>query len=68
MAVVLIFSGGQVPYQTAGATGTPSIDFKDYGIKLDINPTITDDGIVAKILAEVSNIDLSVQVAGTPGF
>ncbi|WP_313660175.1 type II and III secretion system protein family protein [Acinetobacter variabilis] len=61
-------SGGQVPYQTAGATGTPSIDFKDYGIKLDINPTITDDGIVAKILAEVSNIDLSVQVAGTPGF
>lgn len=61
-------SGGQVPFQIASATGTPSVDFKDYGIKLNINPTITDDGIVAKILAEVSNIDLSVQVAGMPGF
>ena len=61
-------SGGQIPYQSAGATGTPSIEFKDYGIKLDINPTISNDGIVAKILAEVSTIDQSVQVSGVPGF
>ncbi|MEG0489068.1 MAG: type II and III secretion system protein, partial [Acinetobacter sp.] len=51
-----------------GATGTPSIEFKDYGIKLDISPTITNEGIVAKILAEVSNIDQSVQISGMPGF
>lgn len=61
-------SGGQIPYQSSGATGTPSIEFKDYGIKLDINPTISNDGIVAKILAEVSTIDQSVQVSGVPGF
>lgn len=61
-------SGGQVPFQSSGATGTPSIEFKDYGIKLDISPTITNEGIVAKILAEVSNIDQSVQISGMPGF
>lgn len=61
-------SGGQIPYQSAGATGTPSIEFKDYGIKLNINPTISNDGIVAKILAEVSTIDPSVQISGVPGF
>ncbi|MHC3123895.1 type II and III secretion system protein family protein [Acinetobacter sp. GN11] len=61
-------SGGQIPYQSSGATGTPSIEFKDYGIKLDIHPTISNEGIVAKILAEVSTIDSSVQVSGVPGF
>lgn len=61
-------SGGQIPFQSAAATGTPSIEFKDYGVKLDIHPTISNDGIVAKILAEVSTIDQSVQVSGVPGF
>jgi len=61
-------AGGQIPYQSSGATGTPSIEFKDYGIKLDIHPTISNEGIVAKILAEVSTIDSSVQVSGVPGF
>lgn len=61
-------SGGQVPYQSSSATGTPSIEFKDYGIKLDIHPSISENGIMAKILAEVSTIDQSVQVSGVPGF
>ncbi|SDC22075.1 type II and III secretion system protein family protein [Acinetobacter boissieri] len=61
-------SGGQVPYQSSSATGTPSIEFKDYGIKLDIQPSISEGGIMAKILAEVSTIDQSVQVSGVPGF
>ena len=61
-------SGGQIPYQTVGATGTPSIEFKDYGIKLDIQPTISSEGITAKILAEVSSVDASVQAAGVPGL
>lgn len=61
-------SGGQVPYQSSSATGTPSIEFKDYGIKLDIHPSISEGGIMAKILAEVSTIDQSVQVSGVPGF
>ncbi|WP_235985135.1 type II and III secretion system protein family protein [Acinetobacter baretiae] len=61
-------SGGQVPYQSSSATGTPSIEFKDYGIKLDIHPSISESGIMAKILAEVSTIDQSVQVSGVPGF
>ncbi len=61
-------SGGQVPYQTVGATGTPSVEFKDYGIKLDIQPVITAEGINANILTEVSSLDKSVSVNGVPGL
>lgn len=62
-------SGGQVPYNSASATGTPSVEFKDYGIKLDVSPTIQSDGsIVAKISSEISEIDKSVTVNGTPGL
>jgi pilus assembly protein CpaC len=34
-------AGGQVPIQTAGALGTASISYKDYGIKLTIPPPTT---------------------------
>lgn len=62
-------SGGQVPYNSASATGTPSVEFKDYGIKLDVSPTIQNDGnIVAKISSEISEIDKAVTVNGTPGL
>lgn len=62
-------SGGQVPYNTASATGTPSVEFKDYGIKLNVSPIIQADGsIVAKITAEVSEIDSSVVVDNVPGL
>lgn len=62
-------SGGQMPYSTASATGTPSVDFKDYGIKLNVSPIIQSDGsIVAKITSEVSEVDTSVVVDGVPGL
>ncbi len=62
-------SGGQVPYQSSSATGTPSMEFKDYGIKLDVSPVIQTDGsIVAKITAEVSELDPAVSVDNVPGL
>lgn len=62
-------SGGQVPIATASATGTPSVEFKDYGIKLDIEPTLGEqDAIFAHIAAEVSDLDKSTTVNGVPGL
>ena len=62
-------SGGQIPYTAASATGTPSVEFKDYGIKLEVEPYLRDDGtILAKVMAEVSDIDLSISVDGSPGI
>lgn len=62
-------SGGQVPFTTASATGTPSVEFKDYGIKLDVSPVIQNDGsILATIKSEISEIDPSIQLEGVPGL
>lgn len=62
-------SGGQVPFTTASATGTPSVEFKDYGIKLNVSPVIQNDGsILAKITSEISEIDPSIHILGVPGL
>jgi pilus assembly protein CpaC len=62
-------AGGQIPILGAGALGTTNITYKDYGIKLNIRPTADDNGnIIASIKAELSQVDSSTAVNGTPGF
>jgi len=61
--------GGQVPLPTAGGFGETNVEYKDYGIKLHLEPVVNADGdISAKIETELSKIDPSVVVAGFPGF
>ncbi len=62
-------AGGQIPIQTAGALGTASITYKDYGIKLIIKPAADEKGnVIAAIKAELSQLDQSTAVNNTPGF
>ncbi len=62
-------AGGQIPIQTAGALGTANITYKDYGIKVTIKPAADDKGnVIASLRAELSQLDQSTAVAGTPGF
>ncbi len=62
-------AGGQIPILTAGALGTTSITYKDYGIKITIKPAADDMGnVIASLRAELSQLDQSNAVAGTPGF
>lgn len=62
-------AGGQIPIQSAGALGTTSVTYKDYGIKLNIKPTADDYGnVIATIKAELSQIDSSTSINGIPGF
>lgn len=61
-------AGGQIPLPTSSLSGT-SVTFKDYGIKLKIEPVADDDGnITAIVETELSAPDLSNQVDGIPGF
>jgi len=62
-------AGGEVPYPTRGANGELRVEFKDYGIKLDISPQIDPHGNVrATVKTEISQIDPALSVDGTPGL
>ena len=62
-------AGGEVPIPLVGGFGATSVEFKEYGIKLDIQPVVNGDNEVsATIMTEVSKIDPSVAVMGIPGF
>jgi pilus assembly protein CpaC len=61
--------GGQVPIPTSSAFGQVTVDYKDYGIKLHLEPLVNAAGdISAKIETEISKIDPTVTVNGYPGF
>jgi Flp pilus assembly secretin CpaC len=52
--------GGQVPYAVSTGLGQTSIVFKDYGVKLDMTPTLLGDGTIeTKISPEISDLDFS---------
>jgi pilus assembly protein CpaC len=62
-------AGGEVPIPKAGALGTTDVDYKPYGIKLNIKPVVdANDIISATVQTEISQIDPSVSYGGFPGF
>lgn len=62
-------AGGQIPLPSTSTTGAASVEFKDYGIKLSIQPTADMRGnIRAQITTEISSVDASVAVNNIPGF
>jgi pilus assembly protein CpaC len=61
--------GGQVPIPTSSAFGQITVEYKDYGIKLHVEPLVNAEGdISAKIETEISKIDPTVTIQGFPGF
>ncbi|MGM0480574.1 MAG: type II and III secretion system protein family protein [Pseudomonadota bacterium] len=62
-------AGGELPIPQVLAQGMQDVSFREYGIKLTIEPEITATGkIKTQLTAEVSNIDPAVTVAGVPGI
>jgi pilus assembly protein CpaC len=50
--------GGEIPYAVASGLGAVNIQFHEYGVKLNLTPTILPDGgVESKITPEVSDID-----------
>lgn len=62
-------AGGDFPVAILNQFGQPVVDFREYGIQLEIKPVMDrKHNIRAHIRTEVSSIDFSVQVNGVPGL
>jgi len=55
-----ILVGGSIPIPISNLNGSLSVDWKEYGIKLDVTPEVNSEGLInGKIKAEVSALDWS---------
>ncbi|MBV1908680.1 MAG: pilus assembly protein N-terminal domain-containing protein [Kangiellaceae bacterium] len=63
-------AGGEYPIPIVQGNGAISVEFHEYGIKLEIEPVADDAGnILSKVKAEVSTLDFSVATRdGIPGL
>jgi pilus assembly protein CpaC len=53
-------AGGEIPYITAAALGATHVEFKPYGVELNVKPTVLDSGQIAMVIkAAVSSPDNS---------
>ena len=60
--------GGEVPVVTSSING-PSVEYKEFGIILNIAPQIYgNDRVAAKVMAEISQLDKANQVGDYPAF
>lgn len=61
-------AGGEIPYAVSTRDGIV-VQFKEYGIKLNIAPRADSRGAIrAKVESEVSSIDRSIIAGGVPGL
>lgn len=61
-------SGGQFPVPVVGQLGQTEVEFKEYGVRLNIRPIVDDEGkINTFIFTELSSIDFANAVNGVPG-
>jgi pilus assembly protein CpaC len=62
-------SGGEIPIPIVNAQGATDVEFREYGIILDVKPIADASGaIYARIDTEISQIDPSQRVLDVPGL
>lgn len=62
-------AGGEIPLPVEQRGGGISVEFKEYGVKLHVEPVVDDTGFIrTQVEVEVSSLDGSVSVMGLPGF
>jgi len=63
-------AGGKIPLPTTNAQGQSNVQFEEFGVKLNIEPTADDEGnITAHLETEISAPDQSIApIGGIPGF
>ncbi len=62
-------AGGEVPYPSVGENGQTIVEFKEYGIKLNVAPLVDEFGNVhTAIETEISQLDIASAVGNTPGL
>jgi pilus assembly protein CpaC len=62
-------AGGELPIPQTSNLGHTSVTFKEYGVKFDVSPQVSDTGVIAaKIATEISAINFDVMVKDVPGL
>lgn len=62
-------AGGELPIPVTNGLGSPSVQYRDYGVILDVRPVADDAGnVYAHVETEVSDVDHAVEVLGVPGI
>lgn len=57
-------AGGEFPYPVSSSDGDISIEFKEFGVRLNLAPTVREDGrILLKVAPEVSELNYSQGVS-----
>jgi len=68
-AAASFLAGGEIPIPQVLAQGMQDVSFREYGIRLNMTPLVTQDGLLqTEVTAEVSSIDGAVSVNGVPGI
>lgn len=68
-AVARFVAGGEIPLPAVDGFGATDVEYKEYGIILEIRPRADTTGtIYAEVSAELSQIDEAVRVQNFPGF
>lgn len=67
--VARFVSGGEVPIPVTDGLGSTDVQYKEYGVILEVRPRADRNGaIYAEIDIELSQMDASVRVGDFPGF
>ncbi len=62
-------AGGELPIPVLGANGSASVQFKEYGIRFEVSPTVNELGVIsARLHTEISSINPEVTVRDVPGL
>lgn len=62
-------AGGELPLPVLGGNGSASVQFKEYGVRFDVSPTVNENGMIsASLHTEISSIDADVMVREMPGL
>ncbi len=66
-------AGGEVPIPVASQDNTVTVNYKEYGVRLNFTPIVLDNGLInLKLEPEVSQVDESIRVStgaiSIPGF
>jgi pilus assembly protein CpaC len=62
-------AGGEIPVPIVNSVGSTDVEFREYGVILDIKPVVDTPGIVMlRVETEISQVDNAQRVAGIPGL
>jgi len=62
-------AGGEIPIPLANGFGNVTVQFKPYGVKLEVSPTVSESGTVTTtVFTELSAVDSSLSIGQLPAF